>query len=60
MGYILSKWGFFFVNFLGFRKEGERSRCKGAQFFFPCLCTSRGRKRTHNVVPNNIILGLFF
>jgi hypothetical protein len=51
--------GGFFVNFLGFGRKRERSRCRGAQFFFPCLCTSRGRRRTHSVVPNSIILGFF-
>jgi len=38
MGHILGKWGVF-VNFLGFGRERERSRCRGAQFFFPCLYT---------------------
>jgi hypothetical protein len=48
-----------FVGFLGFGRERERSRCRGIRFFFPCLYASRGKRRTHSVVPNGTILGFF-
>jgi hypothetical protein len=46
MGQGLGKWGSLSGLLLGFGKERERSRCRGTQFFFPCLCVRvQGKKK---------------